>query len=1325
MKNLLKNVLRSFLRTKIALISLTFLIFLSAGVFSLLNSTTSNLKNSYDNLVQKGNLDEFVVNEKYDYGLLQFERKNGRIELTENSKGNPLVKQALEQNRSKYEKLTGFSHNLGRANNEETTTLLQKARANLLEALENDPNIKVDKILKEQQVSFRKFQTIDITDGNIQKKVVQSNPEDQIDKLVLYQGQPLPAANSFLELQQLYSELTKKDWSKHPREIFANNKYLPLFVNWQKNIDGTKDAKLNKYLAAIKYATQGKWSDSLTPEETIHFNNLKQIFLSSKSKFTNDGWKYVVEWQDQVPLNFRVLDYSAYGAIVAPGNFAIEQKRDQKEVYQDLDNWNNILKLGSEQFEAAFNQIDSKYKIKISATEYLILGVGITPDFMYPVFNGNALIPNPESQYLYYTNTSGYKRIRSAFLTNPIEANLVAKFPENATTEQRTAILEKINKWSRQFMSWPSTIQAAYLSSDQTNILNLNAARTTFIPYLVSTISLVSALLTIVIIGLALFVGVLIIKNYITKNRQNLAILQSNGIKRWKINLSILLFSIIPSIIGGIFGYLVTFGLQSTAVSLFSSYWFIPVSISLFNIGFFFLAIFLPLLIFLIASLTVGYFVLKQNVVKSLKNDSDYKVSKLSIIMKAPLVKFNVITRFRASLAFNSFWKLIILCSLSIATMVVFNFAITANGNFASVEEKTRKTHHYQYAIDLATPTIQSGLIKYQSFKELGQTDPVIKNKNPHYFLANTRINPNDPTFNNWGNLHVPDLFLDGIDSPVTNNIIYLKNLVQSKISLDYNIGVRLGTFDLTVNPWMLSQSLMPANQVSASNFAYQEFLKEIWQRDKNAQDFIDQTLTCNDSNNEDCNVHYEIKPQVVQDGALTSQFKNFLIKQFNMIANKKYQPLDYKITYNVIGLDEKTIGDPRQQFANGKSSPKYAYTRIEGEDFDQQKVMIKGIKDWIGADGQIPDDYLGPILTNSENQIINHDLFSNDTRLNGNNNSQTENQTYPLIVNLYTAKKYDLAKGSQFQVKVTNTYDRIFSKINAEINNKQTVTFNVIGINNSAKDNEFYTSYQAANKILKFNDDEIINNLPFNGFYTNNLLTFNQSTPLFSESGLFPGTSSFSQDNNLMKIIIENTIKDPTKPGYFALLKALGKKDSEILNIQNVQTYLEILNKTYGGLPYTSMINFIYNASANQGIFNSVSTTSVMLQNIVIGIIVPIVVLIVILISNMLIDELRKIGIRLKALGYSNIKILISFLSVYIPVFVIGLIISVPISIAFIQTYDAIIFSNTNIILNSILNPWTVIASLLSLTLVFTVSLISNWISLRRLKIAQEIKNC
>lgn len=133
--------------------------------------------------------------------------------------------------------------------------------------------------------------------------------------------------------------------------------------------------------------------------------------------------------------------------------------------------------------------------------------------------------------------------------------------------------------------------------------------------------------------------------------------------------------------------------------------------------------------------------------------------------------------------------------------MVVFNFAITANGNFASVEEKTRKTHHYQYAIDLATPTIQSGLIKYQSFKELGQTDPVIKNKNPHYFLANTRINPNDPTFNNWGNLHVPDLFLDGIDSPVTNNIIYLKNLVQSKISLDYNIGVRLGTFDLTVNP--------------------------------------------------------------------------------------------------------------------------------------------------------------------------------------------------------------------------------------------------------------------------------------------------------------------------------------------------------------------------------------------------------------------------------------------------------------------------------------------------------------------------------------------
>lgn len=1371
MKNLFKSVLRSFTKTKISLISLTFLIFVSVGVFSLLNNTSYNFKSSYETLVQKGNLNQFVVNEKYDYGNYQFKLASPptlnsssdvnktytyNIELDPNSL-NSFVSYIVNSSNDKDVKDASTFQVI--ADNPDLTINdlssypdYQKKVNKFSEALHNNPKVK--SVLSIDKTNYRNYLALDVTDGAIQKKLVDSNPTDQINKLVLYQGNGLENSYStdFSNFYNLYYE-TKNSLKDKPdlaseRSYLTQAKFNSFYEALYNNIDPNIDpASTNGYKKNFKDSLENilnkTTKDSDISELADFFNG--DATLPSDSNNINFSWG--LSGINQVSL----IDPTSYIAVAAPGNWKYESKQG-KEVYNNLDYWKKISDpKNSYSFQNNFNKIDKKYKIKIDKTTYLIMGVGITPDFMYPIFNTTSLVPNPESQYLYYVNDSGYKRIRQAFQNNPQESYIVGTFPKNSSLQEQQKIIDNINFWSSKNMAWPSGINAAYFSNDTSNLLNLNAARTIFIPTLINTISIASLLLTLIIVGLAMFVGILVVKNYITKNRPTLAVLQANGINKLKINLSVLLFSIIPSLVGGIIGYITGFALQSSAVGIFSNYWFMPVSLSSFSVLTLFLSVLLPLIVFCGASLIVGYFVLKQNIVKSLKNDSDYKVSRFSLAMKAPLAKFGVITRFRSSLAFNSFWKLIILCSLSAATMVVFDFALASQNIFQIAQNDTKKTHDYNYAVDLVTPTEQSGLIKYQPIEDLGRTDPFdatvdakdsIKNGGmfPSYFLNNGSEN-----LTNWGSkstgtsfkTHYDNIQVLSINDQISQSsyLTYLNNFVQSKISLDYNIGI---SGILEVNPWDLSSSLMPANQALASEQAYQTFLRTILKFNDNPKNYPTELDQSKDKAENDKYITRDpdgllaIK-NATGVGALKPDFLEYLSKQFDRISDKKYPSVDYKITYNLIGLDDATIRgteDPMKaitKYANAYGSPKYSYTWIDGIDTKgNSPLKIMGIKNYLDGNSPIPKDYLGPILTDINGKIINQKLF----------NTAVSN---PIIVNKFTAQKYHLKVGDTLDVKIMNRYDRITNKIKKQNGDESAIldpvaTFEVVGINDSAKDNEIYTSYKVANTLLGFTKDEIDKGLPFNGYFSNTLDTFNDSTPLFSESGLYPGYSNFSPNNSDMINLINNAIDGYTtnpdsplwQPGYKALLLALGYTSLEsapTLDASNAANYLSELNSLYSG-PYSTMISYIYNVDANDGLFDTISQTSIAIQNVVIGLIIPIVILIVILISNMLIDELRKIGIRLKALGYSNWKILLSFLSIYVPVFIIGLIISIPISIGLIESYNQIIFNASNIVLGTSLNPLTAFISLIFLTLIFMVTFISNWISLRRLKIAQEIKN-
>jgi hypothetical protein len=59
---------------------LTFLVFLSTGIFTVLNSTSSNIQSTYNRVTTSGKLHDFTVSENYSIGKVSYAFCNGHDE---------------------------------------------------------------------------------------------------------------------------------------------------------------------------------------------------------------------------------------------------------------------------------------------------------------------------------------------------------------------------------------------------------------------------------------------------------------------------------------------------------------------------------------------------------------------------------------------------------------------------------------------------------------------------------------------------------------------------------------------------------------------------------------------------------------------------------------------------------------------------------------------------------------------------------------------------------------------------------------------------------------------------------------------------------------------------------------------------------------------------------------------------------------------------------------------------------------------------------------------------------------------------------------------
>jgi putative ABC transport system permease protein len=92
-----------------------------------------------------------------------------------------------------------------------------------------------------------------------------------------------------------------------------------------------------------------------------------------------------------------------------------------------------------------------------------------------------------------------------------------------------------------------------------------------------------------------------------------------------------------------------------------------------------------------------------------MKSGSEYKVNVAQKYVKKPFKHFNILTRFRVSVAFNSFSKIAVLFVTTTLTMTALMFATSNIGKFTEAKQNTFNSRNYSYAVDLYTPTLESG----------------------------------------------------------------------------------------------------------------------------------------------------------------------------------------------------------------------------------------------------------------------------------------------------------------------------------------------------------------------------------------------------------------------------------------------------------------------------------------------------------------------------------------------------------------------------------------------------------------------------------------
>ncbi len=1097
----------------------------------------------------------------------------------------------------------------------------------------------------------------------------------------------------------------------------------------------------------------------------------KNAIPEKEVAWSDHGSNIIASWKGMMmPKSASIESISATVSNISPG-FA--KAHDKEALSPTLSNQlDTFLAEGQGQgkydidaYMTWLHALPDQYKVKVDNTYFVIRGISLSPDFMYPVMDAQHLTPNPSNEALVYSDWRGYEGIRNAFRTNPIEKFMVGTFPSGTSNDQKNEILNYINTQARKVMDYPSNIKIASLNNDYKNS-GISAARIGFVGTLVHTINNISLAIVIFLIALTGFISMIITSKYISSRRTSLGILKSLGYNNFKIATSLLIFAVTASVIGASAGYLLGLSLQTQMINLFIDYWTIPTNTIRFSWISFSTMFILPIIGLSALTYFVAFVKLRKKPTVLINPASGFKVNFLAKYFTKIFNGFKAPTKFKYSLAFSSIAKLVTLSSIIGGTVTTATFYLANHNSFSDAQKSTQAEMQYKFAVDLETPTIEGGDFRAVPFKDIGFTnDKLAMNyintiesaKNSSFNMSSIYGQLNAGKIGNFkklknneelGNTHFPSIF-DGMGA--AKDPYYLEQHVQTKMSLS-SWGAS--------GAWDLGAAVMPPNQRVAMEQQY-NFMVNAMMRDKtnkityvNPTNKLSETKTVQELTNiffnNDKNKTLKTKvPTGWQDIGFGGPSTPFLaLMTFGL---KNYD--SYRMSYGYIPLENNDE----------------TYTSVEGG-----IKSINGSTDIYRVDGkELQDQTVMGITKNSQFiNLSNHKNSINDLLF----DSSTTN---PMIINQFASKQYKLHVGDSISFNVNNDlyrYQRNIKNntlwngsglVQNRFKTKPSTKFTVVGVTDSYQGSEFFTSQKDANYALGFDamksipktinnkqvnvpserntefpiDDPAANNynhegsintfvandkngtdqtVHFNGIFSNHNtdVYLSKSINIYSPSGLYPEMDSFDPNDPKATTLLQS---QQTKNAF----KGLNIIPSNSLNSQaEVPTNLiNQFNSVYGKSIYVSSVMNVVPKNASDFMFTNFTTIENKIEEIIFVTMLIISSIIIVVASNMVISDHKNIISNLKILGFRNREISNMFLAIYTPALIIGAIISIPLVSWLIKVFNFAIFKNTSIYIVSPLHWWYFAGSLGVVAIIFGVTYLLAWKTLSHKKAIDTLK--
>lgn len=469
----------------------------------------------------------------------------------------------------------------------------------------------------------------------------------------------------------------------------------------------------------------------------------------------------------------------------------------------------------------------------------------------------------------------------------------------------------------------------------------------------------------------------------------------------------------------------------------------------------------------------------------------------------------------------------------------------------------------------------------------------------------------------------------------------------------------------------------------------------------------------------------------------LNEKFINYWISVFSDPQTQKFL---YKITYNQVPINNV---DEKYVYINAE----LWNTRIKSRYKFKNDIKIIGVEQ--------NSKYIHLLTNNNEN--ISHKLLSKP------------NSSYPLLINEYAAKEYDLKEGDVLTILPKNHVDRFHVDFKSNpLNFIQ--SFVVVGIVKSTKGSQFFTDIDLARNVIGLaTNEDFKNNIEpqsnleypfpnalkklnnqynsggFNGiFVSNDIPALTNNVGLYSNMGFYPGIEAIQQSSSLEllfrnNLFPKNSIIDfNTNINFQLISNALFLKTNElddfiqeINNVKNNESAQNLLisklitrfNTIYGNHIYNSSINSVEPQDILLESFRSVINTIDQIKSIVISLLIILTLIMLLFISWILINEMKLLFILLKTQGYSDLSNLISAFSIFVPIWILSSLLTIPSALISLFLFNEFIFLKMGILLNSAINWGFFFLAIFSLLFLLLFIMGINYFKLKKENLVTALK--